>query len=135
MKDKIIRFLEVYLAFIGFALLVNLSLEILIPTPEEKQMAGIIMFYILFSFLGSLIFLFKNFRPLHMGLLSLIIGFILEFAFMRPDWVQNIYAFNISEKTIGPIVVAIIVSSFYWFIAWGIPSYLIHKYLLKTRAL
>jgi hypothetical protein len=129
-KERSVNFLKVYTVFILFALLVNLSMEILIPTPEEKQVAGIIMFYLIFSFFGSLIYLLKNYRPVKMGMLSFLIGFILEFAFMRPEWVLKIYGFNIGGDVIG----AVLVSSLYWFIAWGIPSYALHRYLFKAKA-
>jgi len=134
--NAIIKFLKIYSIFILFAILVNVSLEIIgaillkIPMPENNPItaiAGIVTFYLIFSFLGALIFLFKNYKARKMGLLSLIIGFVLEFTFMRPEWVQNIYAFKIG----GDVIVAIIATSFYWFIAWGIPSYIIHKYCLN----
>ena len=121
MKDKVIKFLKIYIIFILFVLTVNLSMEMFIPTPEEKNAVAIAIFYLIFSFPGSLIFLLKNYKPIRMGLLSLIIGFILEFAFMMPDWVQNIYSFNIT----GGVVVAVIVSAIYWFIAWGVPAYIL----------
>jgi high-affinity Fe2+/Pb2+ permease len=128
-KERLVDFLKVYAVFILFALLVNLSMEILIPTAEEKQVTGIIMFYLIFSFLGSLIYLLKNYRPVKMGLLSLLIGFILEFAMMRPEWVLNIYNSNITGDVIG----AVLVTSLYWFIAWGIPSYALHRFIFKAK--
>jgi hypothetical protein len=103
-------------------------METLIPTPEEKQVAGIVIGYMIFNFFGGLIFLFKNYEAKKMGLLSLTLGFILEFAFMKPDWVQNIYTFNIAE----PVIAALIISAFYWFTMWGGPSYIIRKYLIKN---
>jgi hypothetical protein len=129
-KEKIIRFLEIYAVFMLFALLVNLSMELLIPTPEEKQAAGIVMFYALFSIPGSIVLLLKNYSPVRMGLLSLILGFVFEFSFMLPDWVLNIYALKIG----GDVAGAVVVSAFYWFIAWGLPSYAIHKYLARSGA-
>ncbi|MCW4020776.1 MAG: hypothetical protein NWF14_06080 [Candidatus Bathyarchaeota archaeon] len=54
-----------------------------------------------------------------MEMLSLVIGFILEFTLMKPEWVQNIYAFKIEGDVIG----AVFVSSLYWFIAWGAPAH------------
>jgi hypothetical protein len=129
-KGKVVNFLKIYAVFILFALLVNLSMELLIPTPEEKQATMIIMFYMLFSLFGSLIYLLKNYRAVRMGLLSLVIGFVLEFAFMRPDWVLKIYGLNIGGDVIG----AVLVTSLYWFIAWGIPSYVLHRYVFKTKS-
>jgi hypothetical protein len=129
-RGKIIRFLEIYAVFMVFALLVNLSMELLIPTPEEKQATGIVMFYALFSIPGSIVLLLKNYRPVRMGLLSLVLGFVFEFAFMLPDWVLNIYTLKMGGDVIG----AVIVSAFYWFIAWGLPSYAVRKYLAKSGA-
>jgi hypothetical protein len=79
----------------------------------------------IFNLVGSVILLIKNYEAKVMGALSLLIGFIFEFSFMRPDWVQNVYALNIEAGVLG----AVIVSAFYWFIPWGLPSYVIHKYL------
>jgi len=131
MKDNIIKFLKFYFVFMLCALLISLSMEMLIPTPEVKQALGIIMFYTIFNFVGCIIFLLKTYKPMKMGVLSLIIGFVLEFALMKPEWVQKIYIFKIDGDVIG----ALIVTSIYWLIAWGIPSYIIHKYLNKNKAL
>ena len=128
-KERLVDFLKVYSVFILFALLVNVSMEMLIPTPEEKQLTGIVLFYLMFSFFGSAVYLLKKYRALAMGLLSLVIGFVLEFAFMRPEWVLNIYAVTIS----GDVVGAVVVSALYWFVAWGIPSYILHRYLFRAR--
>lgn len=128
MKDRVINFLKIYLVFLSFALAINLPLEILVPTPEKEkiiaeygwnlfiqyQVRAIVIFYMIFNFVGSIIFLFKIYRPIKMGVLSLIAGFILEFSFMKPDWVQNIYAIKIGGAVIG----AVIVSSLYWIIPW-----------------
>jgi hypothetical protein len=114
----------------AFALLVNLSMEMFIPTPEEKNLFGIIMFYMVFNFFGSFIFLVKNYRAKIMGIFSLVLGFIFEFSFMRPDWVQKIYTLNIEAG----VVMAFIISAFYWFIPWGIPSYILNKYFMKNVA-
>ena len=127
-KDGIIKFLKIYLTLFLCAIAFNLSMEILIPTPEEKLVLPIVIFYSLFSIIGAMIFFFKNYKPMKMGFLSLILGFIFEFTFMRPDWVNKIYAIKIEGDVIG----AVIVTAFYWFIAWGIPSYIIHKYLIKS---
>ncbi len=83
-------------------------------------MIGIVIFYIIFSFVGSVIFLFKNFEPVIMGILSLIAGFFLEFAFMRPDWVQDIFGFRITAG----VIVAFIVLAFCWFIYRGHYQYI-----------
>ena len=126
-KERLVKFLEIYAVFVLSALLVNLSMELLIPTPEEKQALMIIIFYMMFSFFGSLIYLLKNYRPVRMGLLSLVLGFVLEFVLMKPDWVLKIYAFNVDGDAIG----AVLVTSLYWFIAWGIPSYVLHRYVFR----
>jgi len=136
MKDKIIRFLKIYLVFIFLVLMINLSLELLVSPENRKiiaeygwvyfiqhQLVGIILFFILFSFVGAMVFLGKNYKPIRMGMLSFLIGFILEFALIKPDWVQSTYAFEIGGDVIG----AFIVSSFYWFAAWGIPSYILWR--------
>ena len=129
MKDKAVKFLKIYLVFMAVALAINLSMEMLIPTPEEKHASGIIMFYSLFSVAGSAIFLFKDYRPVIMGMLSFILGFIFEFTFMRPDWVMKIYALQIG----GGEIVAVFVSAIYWFIPWGVPAYIIKKSIKKFK--
>ena len=68
-----------------------------------------------------MILLKKGYRSREMGILSLVIGFILEFLWMRPDWVQDIFSLRIT----GGHVVAVIISGFYWFAAWGVPSRLV----------
>ena len=128
-KEWSVKFLKIYIVFILFALLVNLSMEVMIPTPEEKQMTGIIMFYLIFSFFGSLIYILKSYRPVKMGMLSFVIGFIMELIFMRPQWVLKIFGLNIG----GDVIVAALVSSLYWFIAWGIPSYILQRYFFKVN--
>ena len=127
MKDKLIKFVKIYFVFILIALLINLTMEMTIPTPEEKNAAGIAMFYMLFSLPGSLVLLLKNYKPLIMGFLSLVIGFIMEFTFMRPDWVMKIYTVQIGGDVIG----AVIISAIYWFIPWSVPSFLLQRYILK----
>ena len=129
MKSFALRFLKIYLVFFLFSILVNLSLELLVPTPEEKDPTGIIMFYSIFDLVGSLIYFYKKFRARIMGGLSFILGFICEFTFMRPEWVLKIYDLSIN----GDVIVAVLVSSVYWFIAWFIPSFILHKYREKLR--
>ena len=127
MKDRIIRLLKIYAVFIMVALLINLTMELTIPTPEEKNAFAIVFFYLLFSLPGSLVLLFKNYRPLKMGLLSFVIGFIFEFAFMRPDWVMKIYSLTAGPDVIG----AVIISAVYWLIPWSVPTYILQKYIIK----
>jgi hypothetical protein len=127
MKEKLITFLKIYAVFILVALLINLTMEMTIPTPEEKDAVGIAFFYLLFSLPGSLIFLFKKYRPLIMGLLSFVIGFLMEFTFMRPEWVMKIYSLQVTGDVIG----AVIISAIYWFIPWGIPSFVLRRFIIK----
>jgi len=144
MRDKVIKFLKIFLVFLLFALAANLSMEILVPTPErekivaehgwvymvQSKMTGLTIFYAMFSFVGGVVFLFKFYEPIKMGFLSFVVGFVLEFAFMNPEWVQKIYALQIG----GDVIVAVIVSAFYWFIPWGVPSYIFHTWIFKSGA-
>jgi len=133
---SVVKFLQVYIVFVAFVLLVNLSLELLVSPENRKiieehgwtyflqhQLVGIIIFFLIFSFVGAAIFLKTSYNPRKMGILSFIIGFVLEFTIMKPEWVQNIFALKIGGDVIG----AIIVSSLYWFITWGAPSYIFNK--------
>ena len=128
-KNGISKFLKIYALFFLFALLINLSLEIVLRLilwiPEALDIRGIIIFFSIFSFFGTLIFFYKSYRPRKMGLLSLVFGQICEFTFMKPEWVQNFYALEISMDAIIPFILSSII---YWFPAWFIPSYIIHKY-------
>lgn len=156
MKNKIIRFLKNYLVFWLFAVTVSVVImEILIGSiivPERQEFAvehgmvnylfeilfGTTIFYTIFSFFGALIFYFKNYNYKKMGLLSLLLGFILEFTILQPNipegegsgasWVQGWYNLNINGETI----VGTLISAVYWFIGWGLPSYVIHKYSGKS---
>ena len=107
MMDGILKFLKIYAVFMAFVLVVNLSMEVLIPTPEVKNVFGIVIFYLIFNLFGSLIFFLKSYKPEIMGGLSLVIGFVLEFAFMKPDWVNKIYALEISMGIFIAVVVGI----------------------------
>ncbi len=133
-NNKIIKFLKIYIVFFLFALLINLTLEIvfrlIIQIPEPLDIRGIINpFFSIFSFFGSLIFFYKSYGPRKMGLLSLVFGQICEFGFMKPEWVRKFYALEISGETIAPFIISSII---YWFPAWFIPSYIIHKYIIKN---
>lgn len=131
MKAVLIRFLKAYCVFLLFALLVNLSMEMLIPTPESasKEAGGIAMFYAIFSLFWSAAFLLSRWDAARMGLLSLAAGFILEFAAMRPDWVMKIYSLSAGPAEIG----AVLVSALYWFMAWGVPAYVLGRFVLKEK--
>lgn len=126
MKEKLVKFLKIYIVFFIVAMLINLTMELTIPTPEEKNAFAIVFFYALFSLPGALVLLLKNYKPWIMGLLSLGIGFFFEFSFMRPDWVMNIYALNI-----GASILSAIISAIYWFIPWSVPAFILQKYILK----
>ena len=132
MKDKIIEFLKIYLVFILFAVLINLFLEIslrfIFEIPETLDVKGIMIFFSIFNFFGALIFFFRRCKAKIMGLLSLVLGQVCEFSFMRPEWVQKIYALEIGMDVIMPFIISSII---YWFPAWLIPSYVIHRYLKK----
>lgn len=133
-KSKVIKFLKIYAVFFLFALLINLTLEIVfrlvVRIPEPLDIRGIIIFFSIFNFFGSTILFYKTYRPVKMGLLSLVFGQICEFTFMRPEWVQNLYALKIGGETIAPFVIS---SILYWFPAWFIPSYIAHKHIIKLR--
>ena len=132
MKDGIIKFLKIYLVFILFAVLINLFLEIslrfIFEIPETLDVKGIMIFFSIFNFFGALIFFFRKYKAKIMGLLSLVLGQVCEFSFMRPEWVQKIYALEIGMDVIMPFIISSII---YWFPAWLIPSYVIHRYLKK----
>ena len=132
MKDGIIKFLKIYLVFILFAVLINLFLEIslrfIFEIPETLDVKGIMIFFLIFNFFGALIFFFRKYKAKIMGLLSLVLGQVCEFSFMRPEWVQKIYALEIGMDVIMPFIISSII---YWFPAWLIPSYAIHRYLKK----
>ncbi|UCD73657.1 MAG: hypothetical protein JSW01_03205 [Candidatus Bathyarchaeota archaeon] len=118
------------------AVLLNLSMEVIFG-PENRQallehgwqyliqhrLVGILIFYSIFNLAGTTILLKKDYGSREMGVLSLIIGFIFEFLWMRPDWVQDLSSLRIT----GGVIVAIIISAFYWFAAWGVPSRFLHR--------
>ena len=156
MKNKVFRFLKIYLVFWVFAVIVSVVImeillgSLIIPERQEfvaehgmmrysfEMMFGTTLFYAIFSFFGSLIFHLKKYDYKKMGLLSLFLGFILEFTVLQPSipegkgsgasWVQGWRSLEITGETIA----GTIISAFYWFIAWGIPSYIIHRYLIES---
>ncbi|MDH5437595.1 MAG: hypothetical protein OEX76_01695 [Candidatus Bathyarchaeota archaeon] len=144
MKDKVTKFLKIFVVFLLFALATNLVMEIFVPTPErekivaehgwaymvQSKVTGLTFFYGIFSFVGGVVFLSKSYKPLIMGFLSFVVGFVFEFAFMNPEWVQKIYSLQVGAD----VVVAVIVSAFYWFIPWGVPSYIFHRWIFKRAA-
>ena len=140
MQTRLVKFVKVYLVFILSAILVNVAMEIAVPTPEKARVIaehgwghylavnvrGIILFYALFNLVGGVIYNSTNLRSVEMGASSFVVGFVLEFAFMRPEWVLHILALRVTPAD----VVAVIVSVFYWYVAWGLPSYMIQRYLM-----
>ena len=155
-RSTIIQFLKIYLVFWLFAVAISVVImEIIIGSlivPERQEFAsehgitaytfevffGTTIFYTIFSFFGALIFYFKNYSYKKIGILSLLLGFILEFTILQPNipegegsgasWVQGWYNLNITGETI----VGTLISAVYWFIGWGFPSYVIHKYSTKS---
>ncbi len=141
MLPRLAGLMKIYAVFMLSALLVNVALEIVVPTPEKGKViaehgwghylavnvGGIVLFYVIFNLVGSTIYYDTNLRSVEMGLASLVLGFFLEFAFMKPNWALHILAMKP-----GPIdVVAFIISVLNWCAAWGLPSYIIQRYIMK----
>jgi hypothetical protein len=92
-QTRLIKFVKVYLVFILSAVLVNVAMEIAVPTPEKARVIaehgwghyltvnvrGIILFYALFNLVGGVIYNSTNLRSVEMGASSLVVGFVLEF--------------------------------------------------------
>ncbi|MBU7016308.1 MAG: hypothetical protein HXS44_02270 [Theionarchaea archaeon] len=130
-------FLKKYLLFYVSVLVVVIPLE-LIFSPNHRvtiaeygwgyfirnSLMGMGILYALLSFIGLLILLKMEYTPVRMGVLSLVLGFIIEFLFMKPGWVYSIARFQI---TVG-IIIAVLLSAFYWFAVWGFPSYMLKRY-------
>lgn len=135
---KLARLLKVFTIFWLVSLATNLTMEILVPTPEKAaiveehgwgyyytvQVRGIVLFYALFSLAGSYIFVTYSYRTRMMGLLSATLGYVFEFAFMRPDWVRAIMALRLNPE----LFFTLLVTTFYWYIAWGLPTYVTHRW-------
>lgn len=140
MQTRFVKFGMVYLVFVLSAVLVNVAMEIAIQTPEKAEIVaehgwghylavevrGTILLYALFNLVGGVIYISTNLRSVEMGATSLVFGFVLEFAFMRPGWVLHILALRVVPAD----AVAVVVSAFYWYVAWGLPSYLIRCYVM-----
>lgn len=143
MQSRLAKFVKVYVVFMLSSLLANVAMEIVVPTPEKGRIVaehgwghylavnvrGVVVFYAVFSLVGSTIYFDSNLRSVEMGFSSLVLGFVLEFAFMRPEWVVNTMALQLKPGDI----IAILVSAFYWYVAWGLPSYLIMRYLMGLK--
>jgi len=136
---KLLKFLKTFAIFFIAPMLINMSMEMALG-PENREMiatqglaqfmstkfVGISSFYAIFGLLGAGVYLKKGYHFKTMGKASLALGFIFEFLFMRPSWVRGILSLRIN----GGVIVAVIVSAFYWWIVWGLPSYVIQKYKL-----
>lgn len=123
--------LSKYLTFLGITLLVVLPLELLFSPHHRKTIAeyglpyfmrtsllSMIFLFALISLLGLIIFL-RGYTPKKMGILSLVLGFAIEFLFMKPDWASAITRGAIK----GGTLVAVFLSAIYWFAVWYAPSY------------
>ena len=142
-QPRLVKFVKVCLVFVLLAVLTNVAMEITVPTPETAgvvaehgwshyltvNVRSLILFYALYNLIGGVIYNSTNLRSVEMGVFSLAVGFALEFAFRKPDWVHHILAL---QPTPGDFV-GVVVSMFYWYIAWGLPSYLIGRYLLSLE--
>lgn len=135
---RLTRLAKVFTIFLVASLATNLTMEITVPTPEKAalvaergwghyythQLRGLVFFNVLFSLAGSAVFIAGSYRTLEMGALSTVLGFAFESAFMRPDWVLALTALRV----IPGVFAALVVSPFYWFIAWGFPAYVTHRF-------
>lgn len=132
-------FIKTYFIFVLSCLLVVIPLELLFSPNHSRTIAehglgyfiqtsllGMVILFAVLSLVGIMILLKKGYNPLKMGTLSFVLGFFIEFVFMKPDWVQVIGSFRLS----GGVLVAIVLSAIYWFAVWGVPSYVI-QYLTK----
>ncbi|MBU7030470.1 MAG: hypothetical protein HXS48_26295 [Theionarchaea archaeon] len=132
--------LKTYLVFTTITLLVVIPLELIFSPHHRRTIAeyglgyfirhslvGMVILFAVVSLIGMVILLKKEYTPVRMGVLSLILGFAIEFLFMRPDWVQAVVTFKIG----GGTIVAVLISAFYWFAVWGIPSYVIYRYFAQ----
>ena len=130
-------FLKKYLMFYISVLVVVIPLE-LIFSPNHRvtiaeygwgyfirnSLVGMGILYAILSLIGLLILLESGYTPVKMGVFSLILGFLIEFLFMKPDWVYAITSLRIT----GGVFIAVLLSAIYWFAVWGVPSYIIKKY-------
>ncbi len=138
---------KAYLMFAGVSVTINVMfLELVIApmiAPEHQKVIaehgwmyfffnmilGAMVLFLIISLVGTIVFLKTGFRPRIMGILSWALGFLLEFTLMKPEWVQSLLNLTPTEDAIG----AIIVSSIYWLIPWGLPSYLLYRFSLVTK--
>ena len=72
-----------------------------------------------------MVYLKKVGNPKRLGVVSLITGFALEFALMRPDWVQRICG----QLPMQPMVfIAVTINVIYWFSLWFVPAYVLNRF-------
>jgi len=129
-------FLKTYLVFTLFCLLVVIPLELLFSPNHSKTIAeyglgyfirtslmGMVILFAFLSLIGVVILLKKKYKPAKMGVLSLVLGFAIEFLFMRPDWVLALTTFRIG----GGLIFAVFISAIYWTAVWGVPSYVVYR--------
>ncbi len=134
MRRELRRFTKFLGIFLLWALGVNaLILEtmgrVILKIPEPWD-PGIFFFYSLFSLVGAILLFFSDCNAKKMGILSLVVGLLLEFTFMKPEWVQKFYALEINGEAIAPLIASSILA---WFPIWFFPSYLVHKYVNKKK--
>ena len=143
----ILNGVKVYLTFASVSVVINvLFLELVIApmiAPEHQKVIaehgwmyfffniilGAMILFLIISLVGTIVFLKTGFSPCIMGILSWALGFLLEFTLMKPEWVQSILNLAPTEDVIG----AIIVSSIYWVIPWGLPAYLLTRFSIVSR--
>ena len=87
----------------------------------RTSLLGMVILFAVISLVGTVILLKKGYKPVRMGILSFVLGFFIEFVFMKPDWVLAIGSFRLT----GGVLIAVILSAIYWFAVWGVPSYVI----------
>jgi len=138
---------KAYLMFAGVSVTINVMfLELVIApmiAPEHQKVIaehgwmyfflnmilGAMILFLIISLVGTIVFIKTGFRPRIMAILSWVLGFVLEFTLMKPEWVQSILNLAPTEDVIG----AIIVSSIYWLIPWGLPAYLLTRFSIVSR--
>jgi hypothetical protein len=129
-------FIKTYVLFTLLVLLVVIPLELLFSPNHPKTIAefgwgyfifhtlfGMVILYAFLSLIGTVILLKKAYDPVIMGILSLILGFAIEFIFMKPDWVHSLLTFEIT----GGVIFAVFISAVYWVAVWGFPSYVMTR--------
>ncbi len=91
--------------------------------------AGALFFWVLYCILGVGIFLKKENNPKIIGAYSWVLGYMLEFTWIRPNWVQAIL--GEIEMSRLELLAAVLVSSLCWFMSWALPAYVIIRFLVK----